>query len=56
MPVILALWEAEIGRIAVKGHPEQIVRKTGGVAQVGEPLFYKHETLNSNPSPTKINK
>jgi hypothetical protein len=27
-PVILAIWEAEIGRIMVQGQPRQIVPKT----------------------------
>jgi hypothetical protein len=28
MPAILANWEAEIRRIAVQGHPGQLVHKT----------------------------
>jgi hypothetical protein len=51
MPVILATWEAEIRRIVVRGHPEQIVCKTTSpnnqkkmdVAQAEEHLLCKHK-------------
>jgi hypothetical protein len=50
MPLILATWEAEIGRIMIQSQPGQIVcetpiskmikaKWTGGVAQVVECLF-----------------
>jgi hypothetical protein len=49
-PVILATWEAKMGRVAVQDQPREIVHKTplskiirpkwtGGVAQVVECLF-----------------
>jgi hypothetical protein len=62
-PVILATWEADIGRIVVGGQPEQIIQETstikitrakwtGGMVPVVECLLCKHEMLSSNPSPT----
>jgi hypothetical protein len=64
MPVILATWEAEMGRIEVQDWAVQIVLKTPSpkittakwtevVAQAVERLFYKHEALSSNPTPLK---
>jgi hypothetical protein len=61
-PIILATWEADIGRIVVGGQPEQILQETstvkitrakwtGGMAPVVECLLCKHEMLSSNPSP-----
>jgi hypothetical protein len=56
-PVILAIWEAELGRIEVGGHPGQILLKTlsskiiRGVAQAVEHLLYKCEALSSKLSP-----
>jgi hypothetical protein len=64
----LAIWEAEIKRIAVQIHPGQIVHKTssskppeqklnGGMAQVVQHLLGKcEEVLSSNLGPAKINK
>jgi hypothetical protein len=59
---VLATWEAEIGRIAVQGQPEQIVHETlfkitrakwtAGVARAVEHLFCKGEALSSNSNPT----
>jgi hypothetical protein len=62
--IILAIGEAEIGRIAVQGQPWQIVLETpiskisrakriGGMVQVVEHLLYKHKALDSNLCPTK---
>jgi hypothetical protein len=59
--LILATWEAEIGRIIVQDQPRQIVweipsleqpeqRQTGGVAQEIECLLCKHRALSSNPT------
>jgi hypothetical protein len=67
MPVILVIWKAEIGRIAVRGQPRQIVHETpspkttrakwtGGVVQMVNNVHYKHEALSSNPTPTKKKK
>jgi hypothetical protein len=67
MSIILATWEANIGRIRVQGQPTQIVLKilspktagpkwTGGTAKVVECLLCKCEELSSNTNPTqKIN-
>jgi hypothetical protein len=53
--MILAIWEAEIGRMALQAKSTQdpiskITRAkwTGGVAQVAEHLLCKHKALNSN--------
>jgi hypothetical protein len=65
--VILATWEAEIGRNMVRGQPRKIVLGTliskitratwaGGVAEVVECLLYMLKVLSSNPSPTKKKK
>jgi hypothetical protein len=65
--IVLAIWEAEIGRITVRGQSRQIVLEnpvsktnrakwSGGVAQVEEGLFCKCKALISNPSPTKKKK
>jgi hypothetical protein len=66
MPIILAVWEAEI---TVQGQPEQTVHEThlpfglvrpkwtGGMAQAVQRLLFKCEALSSNPSsapPPKI--
>jgi hypothetical protein len=66
MPVILAAWEAEIGSIAFRGQPRQMVYETPiskitrenllEVAQEVECLPYKHEALSSSPIPTKKKK
>jgi hypothetical protein len=62
MPVILAIWEAEIiRRIIAQSQPGKIFCETLSqkypmqkrairVAPVVEHLHSKHETLNSNPS------
>jgi hypothetical protein len=59
MPIILAVWEAEI---TVQGQPEQTVHEThlpfglvrpkwtGGMAQAVQRLLFKCEALSSNPS------
>jgi hypothetical protein len=65
MPIILASWEAEMGRIW--GQPRQITcetpiskitraKWTGGVAQTVESLLCKHEAPSSNPRITKKKK
>jgi hypothetical protein len=58
MSVVLAAWEAEMGKIEVQSQARQIVCKTlsiskitrakwtGGVTQVIECLFYRHEALS----------
>jgi hypothetical protein len=70
MPVILAIWEAEIRKIKVQGQPGKIVRETtpppiskisgakwtGGVVQGVEHLLCKHEALHSNPAKKKKRK
>jgi hypothetical protein len=67
MPVILANWETEIGRIAVWGQPGQVILKTPiskitrekwteDVAQVIECLLCKHEALVQIPIPSKKKK
>jgi hypothetical protein len=66
MLVILAIWEAETGRIAIQGQPGHIVHEpiskitraewTGDVAQAIEYLFYQWETLSANLSPTNLKK
>jgi hypothetical protein len=59
MPIILATWEAEIGKIVVQVQPRKIVHETpiskitrakwtGGVAQVVEHLLCKHEAVSPN--------
>jgi hypothetical protein len=63
IPVILAIWETEMRRIAVQGQHVEIAcetiskitraKWTGDVAQVAEHLLCK--VLTSNPSPTKTN-
>jgi hypothetical protein len=53
--------EAEIrrlpGQIVLKTPSSKITKAklTGGVAQALQCLIYKHHTLSSNPSPTKVN-
>jgi hypothetical protein len=67
LPVILAIWEAEIRRITVGGHPWQIVHETpifkitratetGGVAPVVEFLLCKCQALSSNQKKLKKKK
>jgi hypothetical protein len=66
MLVILATWNAEIGRITVLGQPGQevcdpiskIIRAkwTGYMAQVVKHLLSKHEALSLNPVPPKKKK
>jgi hypothetical protein len=67
MPVNLATWEAEIGKIAVGEQPGQIVLKNpiskiirekwaAGMVQAVECLLCKCKALSSNPSPTKEKK
>jgi hypothetical protein len=57
--IILAIWEAEIGRIKVEGSPPDPIFKrtrakwTGSMDQVLEHLLGKREALSSNPGPTK---
>jgi hypothetical protein len=67
IPIILATWEAEIGRITVQSQPSQTVQETpppklqklnrakltGGVAKVVKHQLIKHEALSSKPRPTK---
>jgi hypothetical protein len=65
MSVFLATQEAEIRRIVVRSQPwanssrdsisKKITRpkRTGDMAQVVECLLCKHDTLSSNPNPTK---
>jgi hypothetical protein len=58
-PIILTAWEAEIGRIAIRGQPGQIVgeiylqNSQSKMAQVEKCLLCKSKALSSNPSPTK---
>jgi hypothetical protein len=58
MPVILAVWEAEIWQSAVRGPISKITRAkwTGDVAQVVKCLLCKYEAINSNPGTTKKKK
>jgi hypothetical protein len=62
MPIFLAIREAEIRRITIRGQSRRTVRKTplskitrakwtGDVAQ--EHLLYKHEAQSWKPQPTK---
>jgi hypothetical protein len=64
MPVILATWEAEIGRKAIQGQSKQIICKIpiskitrakwiGGMPQAVECVFYKPRALSSNPRSMK---
>jgi hypothetical protein len=53
MPIILAIWEAEIRMILVQGQSQKL---TKGVAYAVEHLFCKGKALNSNPSPPKKKK
>jgi hypothetical protein len=64
MSAILAIWEAEIGRIEVGRQPQAdilqdpIIKITRakwirGVTQAGEDLLCECEALSSNPSSTK---
>jgi hypothetical protein len=58
MSAVLAVWEAEIGRIAYWVQGRQLVWKsraewTRGVDQAIGQLLCKYEGLSSNPSPTK---
>jgi hypothetical protein len=62
MPIFLATWEAEIGRIVFGGQHETPISKitrakwTGDVAQTVECLLCKCKALCSKPSPTKKKK
>jgi hypothetical protein len=59
VPVILAIWETEIGRIgsrpawanSLRDPISEIIRAkwTGGMAQALEHLLGKHEPMSSNP-------
>jgi hypothetical protein len=53
VPVILATWEAEIGRMEVQAHPGQIVHETP-ISKItrAKVNFTKHKALSSDPSPT----
>jgi hypothetical protein len=64
MPIILAIWEAEIRRIAVRGQLGQIVYETSSfknnqskmdwrVAQAVDCLFCMCKALSSTPNTTK---
>jgi hypothetical protein len=66
-PIILASWEAEIGRIKAQGQPGKIdhetphlqnnrAKGTEDMVQVAEHLFCKCKALNSNSSPTQKKK
>jgi hypothetical protein len=66
MPIILAIWEAEVRRIVVYGQPWRIVHETllskitkakwsGSLAQT-DYQHSKHEALSSNPSIIKTSK
>jgi hypothetical protein len=57
--VILATWQAKIGKVGVQGQPRQIVQETpiskitrakwtGGVAQAEECLLCKNKALSSS--------
>jgi hypothetical protein len=63
-PVILATWEAEIGRIKIWGQPRQIVHETpspkitrakwtGGISQVVEHCFESTKHWTQTPLPPK---
>jgi hypothetical protein len=67
MPIILATWEADIGKTEVQGQLRQIVHKTpipkittakwtGSVAQEIEYLLCKCEALTLNSSSTRKKK
>jgi hypothetical protein len=61
-PLILTVWEADIGRMQFKAiwanslhdpiSTVAIAKWAGGVAQVTECLLCKHQTVSSNPRPT----
>jgi hypothetical protein len=61
MPIILAIWKAEIGRMEVRGQPGQIVcetcprnlQNTQSKMDRREVWLSKHEALSAKPSPTK---
>jgi hypothetical protein len=67
MPIILANWDAEMGRIEVQGQHWQTIHETPiskitrakwtrGVAQAKKHQLCKCKALSSNPSSTKKKK